>query len=326
MQPPVSPEKVHKDACSADDVTIKHWRETWIRNIKSNFKDFGPFSEKSVGKLFGSSKGAPCIIAGAGPSLKRNAHLLKSRPKEMILVSCLHNFHFMEDLEADVDYYVTLDAGPVTIDEVTEGGTKTEEEYWALTEKRTLIAYIGTDPRLLSKWQGEILFYNAPVPDKAYLEEISGLTEPFHIYVESGGSVLGTCLFFAKGILGSQVSIFIGADFSFSNGEKKQFHSWDSKYDANIGQCVGAVDVFGNRCITWPSYYNFKQWGDVVAQRVPGIYINATEGGILGAYRDGNLINIKQMFLEEVFETFGLHSHKENQCMHPEVCDNKVYI
>jgi hypothetical protein len=178
---------------------------------------------------------------------------------------------------------------------------------------------------LLEKWQGQVLFYNAPVPDEKFLKEI-GEIEKFYPYIESGGCVLGTSMFFAKGFLGSQTSIFVGADFSFSNEAKRRFHAWDSSYDKDIGQCVNAVDVFGNRAVTWLSYYNFKQWFEVVAQRVPGIYINATEGGILGAHRDGNIINIKQMWLDDVFAMFGLHKNKKGQATKPEVCDNIVFI
>ena len=64
----------------------------------------------------------------------------------------------------------------------------------------------------------------------------------------------------------------------------------------------------------------------MVAQRVPGIYINATEGGILGAHRDGNIIQIKQMWLDQVYDMFGLSRHKEDQALTPEIRDNKVLI
>lgn len=325
MSPPVSPETAHSNACKADGPTINHWRETWLRNIKQNKERFGSFKEKSVGLLYGEAEGKPCIIAGAGPSLKHSIHKLKDRPKDMLLISCLHNFHYMEDNEANVDYYVTLDAGPITIKEVCEGGTRSEEEYWDATAGKKLIAYVGSHPDLLSKWKGEIYFFNAPIPDEELTTKIAEI-EPFHLYIESGGCVLGTCMFFAKGFLGTQVTIFIGADFSFSNTTKTQFHPWDSDYDKNIGNCIHAVDIFGNRVLTWMSYYNFKNFFEVVAQRVPGVYINATEGGILGAYREGNIIQIKQMWIDDVFDMFSLHRHKKDQALNPEILDRKVLI
>jgi hypothetical protein len=109
-------------------------------------------------------------------ALKRNGADLKDRG-EIPLISCLHNFHFFEDRDIKVDYYVTLDAGEVTIEEVSEGGSKTEEEYWAATEKHTLLAYIGTSPRLLAKWRGKILFFNCPTPAMGIDDEIEKIRE-----------------------------------------------------------------------------------------------------------------------------------------------------
>jgi len=322
---PVSQDRAHQQACSNDAVTIERWYDTWISQIKANHEKFGSFADNSIGKLYGLFDCRPMIVAGSGPSLKKNIKLLKDRPSQMGLISCLHNFHYMEDNAANVDLYVSLDAGDVTIDEVSEGGLKSPDEYWDLTKDRKLCCYIGTSPKLLEKWRGEIYFFNAPVPDDRLRAEISAI-ENFNCFVESGGNVLGAATFIAKGFLGSQVSIFIGADFSFSNENKRTFHAWDSKYDAQMGQAQRAVDVFGNTVWTWPSYYNFKLWFDVVSQRVPGIYINATEGGCMGAYREGNIMQIKQMDLANVFELFSLHSVKQNQATNPGGDNREVFM
>jgi len=322
--PPISQDKAHKQACSNDEATIDHWYDTWMRNIKANKERFGSFADHSVGKLYNSHICKPSIIAGSGPSLKYTAPKYKDRPENMLLISCLHNFHYLEDLESEVDYYVTLDAGPITIGEVTEGGTRSDEEYWDLTSNKTLIAHIATDPGLLAKWNGEVLFYNSAIPDEKVMNDINAI-ENFHIYLEAGGCVLGAALFFAKGILGSQINIFTGADFSFSQEANSRFHAWDSKYDAEHGVCMSAVDVFGNRVKTWRSYYNFKLWFDIVAQRVPGFYINCSEGGVLGAYREGNISAIKQMWYDDMIDMFTLQRHKEIYCFDP-ATNEKVVV
>jgi hypothetical protein len=316
--PPISQQDAHSQSCSNDDATMAYWKNTWLTNIKKNKETYGSFAEHSAGILWGTAQQKPTIIAGSGPSLKYTAPKFKDRPDDMLLVSCLHNFHFLEDLDARVDYYVTLDAGPITIGEVSEGGKRSEEEYWDLTITKTLIAFIGTDPGLLSKWQGKILFYNAPIPSEEMMREIDSV-EKFGVYIESGGCVLGTSMFFAKGILGSQTLIFTGADFSFSQEYNPRFHAWDSKYDTNQGECIKALDVFGNCVKTWRSYYGFKLWFDLVAQKVPGIYINASEGGILGAYREGNISAIKQMWYDDMIDLFSLHKHKKEHCLNPAI-------
>lgn len=302
---PQSPKALFQAAASNDDVTIAHWRDIWIRNVRENKKRFGSFAEHSVGKLHGFMKNAPCIIAGSGPSLKVNAGQFKSRGR-IGLLSCLHNFHFLEDLDASVDFYVSLDAGPIVIDEVFEGGKHGEDYYWAKTKDKKLIAFIGTDPKLFEKWQGEVYLYAASVPDDVYQKTVHEI-EPFDINISNGGNVLGACLYIAKAIMGANPIIFTGADFAF--GYDKKFHSWDSKYDANMGYALKKTDVFGNKIYTWLSYYNFKCWFDSRCLDVPGIWINATEGGLLGAYDQGNLRCIKQMKLADVFEMYNMSEH-----------------
>lgn len=312
--PPITPENLYKQACSNDTVTINAWRATWISNVRKNHEKYGPFKNRSIGKLYASQQYKPTIIVGSGPSLKRNLEDLKFRG-QICVVSCLHNFHALEDNGTPADYYVTLDAGDVTVEEVSEGGARKEEEYWAMTEKRTLLAYIGTSPKLLEKWRGEVLFYNCPVPDEEYMKEVKAVEE-FNLYVGTGGNVLGACLYIAKGILGSSLIAFMGADFAFSYDKK--FHAWDSKYDAHLGRVIKSVDVFGNKVLTWQSYANFKGWFESVAMRVPGLYVNCTEGGTFGAYPEGNVLCIKQMDLLDFLNMHHMHDHLKEECANPD--------
>lgn len=312
--PPARPEQLYSQACSNDKTTIDAWRHTWIGNVKANHEKFGPFKDRGLGKLWGAFQNMPAIVVGSGPSLKRNAHHLKKN-KEIPVISCLHNFHFLEDLGVHVDFYVSLDAGEITVGEVSEGGSKSETEYWAMTKGKTLLAFIGSSPRLLEKWQGDIYFFNCPVPDEAYESEVKKI-ESFNTMVSNGGNVLGACLYIAKGILGCNPIAFMGADFSF--GYTHKFHAWDSKYDANIGHCVRLTDVYGNRVLTWQSYANFKAWFDYIVSNVPGLWINVTEGGCLGSYPEGNILQLKYMDLEKFLDMYQMHEHLREQCLSPE--------
>ena len=321
--PPAAPKELYGKACSNDTATIERWRNEWLSNAAANKARFGDFKSHSIGNLFGQFRYRPVIIAGSGPSLKFNAEQLKDRGA-IPLISCLHNFHFFEDRGVAPDYYVTLDAGPVTIEEVSEGGTKSEEEYWELTKGRTLLAFVGSHPDLLAKWRGKIYFYNAPVPDQDYQEQLEKI-EKFDAWIGNGGNVLGSCLYIAKAVFGAGAVVFVGADFSF--GYDRKFHSWDSKYDANMGYCVPAFDVFGNRVPTWQSYHNFKSWFDYVAVQVPGIYINCTEGGTFGSYAEGNIMQVKQMDLKSCLDMYNMCDHLKDQFTAPEkALPNKIML
>jgi hypothetical protein len=318
--PPIAPQHLYSSACSNDNITINSWRETWLKNIRANKARFGSFKDHGLGKLFGILKHKPAIIAGSGPSLKVNGHKLKDR-NDVTLLSCLHNFHFFEDNEIPVDYYVSLDAGPVVLEEISEGGSKSEDEYWALTKGKKLIAYIGSDPRLFEKWQGEVYFFNAPIPEKTFMEELKTI-ESFNTYVSNGGNVLGACLYIAKGIMGANPIAFVGADFSFSY--EKKFHAWDSKYDKSLGVVIKMCDVYGNKVLSWQSYANFKNWFDWVAIQVPGLYINCSEGGTFGAYSDGNIMAVRQMELSNFIGMYRMHEELKEQCENPELTHNKI--
>ena len=311
---------LYTQAASNDDVTVRAWRDTWLKNIRANKARFGSFKDHGLGRLHGRHRHQPAILVGSGPSLKRNAHELKAN-RGIPVVSCLHNFHFLEDAGVPADYYVSLDAGPVTIEEVSEGGKRTPDEYWALTKGRKLLCYVATHPELLEKWQGEVYFFNAPLPDAEVMAEVDKI-ETFRTFVSSGGNVLGACTYIAKGIFGCSTLVWTGADFSFSYENK--FHGWDSKYDANLGHTVRAYDVYGIPVKTWQSYYNFKAWFDWLVTTVPGLYINATEGGCFGAYRDGNIRELRQMDLADCLRMFNMSDELEGQCKNPETDEKKI--
>lgn len=295
--PPIRKETMYSQACSNDAVTIKSWFQTWVDNIKANKETLGSFAENSVGALYQKHLHGTALCVGSGPSLGYNGKHLANRGK-LPVVSCLHNFHFLEDLGAGADYYVSLDAGPVVLEEVSEGGSKTPEEYWELTKDRTLIAYIGSHPDLIKKWQGKVYVYNAPVPDQGYIDAVNE-TEPFSVYISNGGNVLGACLYFAKAILGVDRVGMLGADFCFGY-DKTSFHPWKSKYDDNPGSIVPMTDVFGIKVPSWPSYRNFKYFFDHLSLQIPGQWmVNCSEGGCLGAYAEGNIRSITQLPLQD---------------------------
>lgn len=318
--PPMSPQQMYAQSASSDGATIEFWEKTWLTNIKANKEKFGSFADKSIGKFFDFYKYRPCIVAGAGPSLKKNGPLLKERGG-IGLITCLHNFHYFEDRDIDVDFYVTLDAGPVTIEEVYEGGKNSEAWYWERTKGKKLLAFIGTHPDLLSKWQGEIYFYNCQIGKASYTDAVNAI-EHFNCNVSTGGNVLGACLYIAKGFMGANPIAYVGADFCFSYTRK--FHAWDSKYDANLGLVVKMTDVFGNKVLSWQSYANFKAWFDQLALRVPGLWINCTEGGTLGAFPEGNMSAIKQMKLKDFFEMYNMSHHLKDQAFNPLTKETKI--
>ena len=317
--PPVSHDQMYSQSTRNDSITVDSWKSDWIHNYKMNKEKLGNFADHSVGKLFQKHLHMPAIVVGSGPHLKRNAHLLKEA-KGMPIVSCLHNFHYLEDMGVNVDYYVSLDAGPLTIEEVSEGGDP-DVDYWAKTKGKTLIAYACSHPELISRWQGEIYFYNCGLPSKEIMEALDAV-EVFNTHMSTGGNVLGAATYFAKGFLGCSTIIFLGASFSFSTEEK--FHAWDSKYDVKLGKVLRLPDIYGYKAKTWQSYYNFATWFNFIAEKVPGRWINCTEGGLLGAYLEGNIRSIEQMDFKDCLAQFNMSEHLRKQAEDPKTSELKI--
>ena len=77
-------------------------------------------------------------------------------------------------------------------------------------------------------------------------------------------------------------------------------------------------DIYGIPVKTWQSYANFKAWFDWVSQKVPGNYINCTEGGTFGAYNEGNLRSVKQMDLVDCLKQFTMSDYIKDQVQNPD--------
>jgi hypothetical protein len=305
--PPVKQKDLIKQATGGDDVTVESWFDIWLKQMTANAKSFD-FESLSAMQVHGTQALKPVIIAGSGPSLKYNVDELAKNKGDICLVSCLHNFGFFEDKGVHPDYYVHLDAGPITIEEVSQGGTKSAEEYWEATKNHTLVTAVVSHPEILKRWKGKILFYNITIPNGEYIEKMKAIT-PFDLMFSVGGNTLGAALYFAKAILGGNPITFIGADFCF--GYDRKFHPFNSPYDQKFDGVIPVTDVFGNRVYTWPSYWGFKCWFDYIccggAGNNPGVYINCSEGGTLGAYAEGNIRQITQMSLKEFLDAYRMH-------------------
>lgn len=314
---PGGPEQAWATATRSDGITVKSWYSQWLSQTKEN--SVHGFAANNAMLVYGNAAYQPIVLAGSGSSLKKNWADLRYRDEKSLgrqgikMVSCLHNFGFMEDrdLMGPDDYYVTLDAGEITLSEVTEGGTDHDKDwYWERTKDRTLIAYTAAYPELIRRWKGRVLWFVTPAGSKEFDGEMKKAVDQSVVPVFSvGGHVLGAAWYFAVAVLGASIPIFIGADYSF--GYDRKFHGWQSQYDQKFAGVMPCTDIYGNRVWTWGSYWGFKAFMDHAACGGQGgnasIWINATEGGILGAYPEGNIQQIIQLDLRTAMHMYNRH-------------------
>jgi len=326
--PPITPSEMYAQACTGDKVTVDTWRDTWIKNYQSTVDRFGDMAEISYGKLHGINRHKPAICLASGPSLSEALPALKTNQEldnPVLVISTLHNYAYLKDNGIKVDYYLSLDAGDVVIDDMTEFGTNEDKEsYWASTEGETLLAYAASPLKLFDKWKGKVYLFNCLLPDlelRKKLEEI----QPFSAFISTGGNAGGAIMYTAKAIFGSATIIFCGYDFCFAYDKK--FHAVSTKYDSFKGQGMGTTirhpDVYGNLRHTWPSYMNFKFWMDWVTTQVPGQWISCSEG-LLGAYKEGNIRSIKYCTLTQALEQFRVADEVTVNEVGPEGTSTKI--
>jgi hypothetical protein len=297
-RPPETQGNLFQRAASNDTATVERWRDIWVEYAKKTKERFGSFADRSIGKLYGVNRMKPVIICGSGPSLKSSIDALKENANSehpVMVVSCLHNFGYFQDEGFHAYYYMTLDSGEITVADVFEGRKEAPEHYWNATKGKKLLATISTHPKLFDLWQGDIILFNVMIPNleiQTKLQEV----ERFTHYVSPGGNALGGCFYAAKAIFCSDPVMFVGADFCFDTNN--QFHSYKTHYD-DLGGYVMWPSVFSeiNRK-TWASYLNFKFFFDHCAMKIPGTYINCSEG-LLGAYPEGNLKQFKYCSLKD---------------------------
>ncbi len=304
--------------------TLDYWGETWLANTRANKERFGHFAGASMGKLWGVLKNQPAIVVGAGPSLRKNVHELKRAKEQGIkILACLHSFSFLIDNGIEPDYFVSIDAAPEVVDLITRGGKMPPSCYLELSRKFTLLAATISHPKLFDEWKGNVLFGHC-LSGSLEFDNKSKEIESFNMNLSTGGNVLGACFYIAKSIMGANPIVFVGADMAYApDGE---FYAAGHTYDYehfDAGDVV-AKDIHGTDVRTHRAFFNFKTWFDSICRRVPGIYINATEGGILGAYEQGNLACYQYMSLQKVLHMYRIHELTVMQCEEPHLLNKSA--
>jgi hypothetical protein len=272
--------------------TVKSWSKIWIKNLMQNVK-MCDFSKHSVYCLKDKFKGETAYLVGASPSLSKNIKELKK--KKGIIITCSHALKFLLDNGIKPDYVIILDAHDKQ-SKFLDIGSKSKDIM--------LLADILVSPEVFKVWNGRILFFRTigEKPADKLHKKLWSMSK-FNDLIYTGGNVMGGAHSIAD-LLGCNKIVFVGMDFSnpiasnsyveYADGSKD--HGTYDHLDAFIG-----TDITGRGVWTKQRMFMYKYWFDytsVILDRIE--HINATEGGTLGAYPEGNLKSIKQMKLSEV--------------------------
>lgn len=322
-----------QEKCTANNcVTLLSWHEKWRDNIKANLKKYKYFDKDHSIKVFlNDCIDAPLICVAAGPSLKKNMPALKEASKKGFPIICgAHSFMYLAKEGIKPTYVTLLDAGDEWIDYI-------KNSPW---DDIPLFCSIDMTPSYLDEWKGPKYFLRSTFPDDELGEtmfvQFSQILNHMPSIMPTGGHTGGLTVSIAHMLLMASEIILVGYDYCYDN-VGHFYYGGDNKLDnASSPHLIGApiveaTTITGELTRTSPSYLGFKLWTDMslnaAVNRPPQLYlgamgkphelrgaeiINATEGGMLGAYAEGNLGWIKYMKLEDaVVYAMNKNHHKQ---------------
>lgn len=307
----------------SNEITLYSWRNDWLKNLKANKEHFGYFHrDNSVKIFFNELINDAIILVGAGPSLEGNiGYLTLAKEKGIKIMASHHALMYLAEIGVKPDYVCVLDAGAMW------------DEYFAFDKLDCsdvpLLADMVCNAEQLKKWKGPVKFFRSAIPDAAVVGKFIKMEmdrvvkmERSGSVIEVGGHVMGAMMSLAKGILNANTIIFTGADYCFSPQNK--FYPFDHKIDKEVdgkyfdkpGELLPAppqaqgqiMDIFGNVVYSTNAYLGFKNVLDqgIKLNKATSLsqggdldFINACEGGALGALNGGNSRWMTYLRLEE---------------------------
>ena len=278
----------------SDLLTRFEFEERWIENILANLHRV--FRAAPVSSLFGRFAGYPGIIVSAGPSLRRNVHLLRDLRDKALIVSVDTAIKILQKNDINPHIIMTLDSQKHSLKHFL--GLRDQEPI--------LIADMVSSPKVVDHYGGRLFmsttskYYN---DSKGNLKrETIPLIEWIEKYIDpigdiqSGGSV-ATSIFDLLLNLGCNPIILIGQDLAYTGREihcsgthhnegwipaSNRFSNLDT-INQNIirKRMIKYVEAYGGRgrVISDFVFDLYKTWFTDSAKKVPVSVFNATEGG-----------------------------------------------
>jgi len=258
--------------------TLKANKRRWLENSKTNGKNYPDMGKNnSLGKFQGYLANKPSILIGAGPSLKKNAHLLKD--SGITTFAVMHALPYLNKIGFTPDFVVHADAMATDAEFITED-----------SKDITLIAHTIVAPAVIRKWKGDVVFYKGFASDE-FGDKINDVVTA-DTTIKPMGCSMAAAMNVAEELMMSTSVIFIGNDLCYD--DKDGSHVWDGlNYNTNElvgvaplttkGTIAGDIEKTVTTCYQFILYRQNIQNYTQARRMVPPYkrFINATEGGIL---------------------------------------------
>lgn len=267
--------------------------------------------------LFGQFENIPAIICGAGPSLEKNIHLLKSLKDRALIFAGGSAINALNSYDIQPHFAVGIDPNP--------------------SQYMRMIANTAFETPMF--YRSRIFHDSLEVNsgEKIYLTGAGGYDIPNFVekklgiksdeFLDEGYNVINFSTSIAKN-LGCNPIIFIGLDLAYTNQQSyvpgikfHALHNYKKSYITKGAQdeVVGFKDIYGNSTSTLWKWINEASWYAFFKEANPSsILINATEGGI-------GFPNIRNMTLKDVKDAFLKNSYDIEMRIHGEIQNNEMH-
>lgn len=248
--------------------TVVAFSQRWIYNQFQNVREINkntiPLSE-----IFGSFKGIPAVVAGAGPSLEKQLELLKQNESKILVLSAGSSVNILEKNDIEPHIQVAIDGG-INEDKII-GGIKS---------KKTKLAYF---PNLscgsIKLFKGKKFWYKGTGYSSInFFEKFIGLNTTA---VEMGPSCVHSAVDIAIK-MGCNPIILIGQDMAYTN--QQLYAKGAALYDSvneDVRDRIVVKDLYGNETTTNSSFMAIKMYFESYVKQHDNVdYINCTEGGL----------------------------------------------
>lgn len=234
------------------------WFDAFLRNIKVMNRGV------SADELKDRYKNKPAIIVSAGPSLKKNIHLLKDAQEKFVIITGGRTLKALMAHGVEPHFVCVIDPVEKTYRLVEE----------ALECTAPLVFYEGTNADVVEKYKGPKIYFTVNYFTGDFVQKTK-------VRLNYGGSVAHTCFGLAMH-LGCNEVVFVGQDFAYTD-DKVHADNAITKDEKNVVESGGYIyvdDIYGNKVKTDVSLDLFRKTMEGLLKGFPGkTYINATEGG-----------------------------------------------
>ncbi len=265
-----------------NQATARRFQKLWVRNVLKN-SFFYPVLP-GVKALFGSGRGYPAVIIGAGPSLARNGEQLKeARRKNWILIATDTVLSYLDSVGIEADFVVSVDPQD-----------KNALYLLAARQRPFLVLDSGASFMTLVHYPlSRVFLYDTVLPVYRVFSHLWGEKGE----LQCGGSVSTTAFDFAVQ-LGCEPVVFVGQDLAYSERQTHaphnaledrllfsvdRYHTYEG-YNASSQTFSDRIEVVGwdgqSTVLTDRKFLTFKEWFVRRCREVGREVINATEGGM----------------------------------------------